>query len=129
MRFAKIVFNVAGIYGLLALLPQYFLEAKTGRDFPPAITHPEFYYGFIGVALAWQVLFLLVARDPVKYRLMMIPAVLEKLSFGLAIPLLFLQGRVASLMLGAAIIDLILAVLFLIAYAKTGEHKGHPKSA
>ena len=64
MVFARRVFGVAGIYGLLVLLPQYFTEAKTGADFPPPITHPEYYYGFVGVAVAWQVLFLILARDP-----------------------------------------------------------------
>ena len=68
MKFAKIVFYVAGIYGLLVLFPQYFMEAKTGQDFPPAITHPEYYYGFIGVALAFQILFLIIARNPLQYR-------------------------------------------------------------
>src|SRR5262245_63460257 len=49
MKFARIVFLVAGIYGLLVVAPQYFLEAKIGRDTPPPITHPEFFYGFVGV--------------------------------------------------------------------------------
>src|SRR6185503_235028 len=99
MTFARRVFLIAGIYGLIVLVPQYFLEAKTGRDFPPAITHPEFFYGFIGVAAAWQVAFLIIARDPVRYRLMMIPAMLEKLSFGIAAIVLFLQERVPGLIL------------------------------
>jgi len=64
MRFAKIVFLVAGIYGLLILTPMYFLENKIGRDTPPAITHPEYFYGFVGVALAWQVLFLVSRAIP-----------------------------------------------------------------
>jgi len=58
MKFAKVVFLVAGIYGLIVLLPLYFMEAQTGRDYPPPITHPEYYYGFIGVAVAWQLVFL-----------------------------------------------------------------------
>ncbi|HEX8652665.1 MAG TPA: hypothetical protein VF708_17755 [Pyrinomonadaceae bacterium] len=123
MRFARRLFLIAGIYGLLVLLPQYFLEAKNGRDFPPAITHPEYYYGFIGVALAWQILFLIVARDPVRYRQMMIPAILEKASFGIAVIVLFLQHRVSSFTLGFAIVDLILAALFAVAYTRT-EKRG-----
>jgi hypothetical protein len=119
MRFAKRLFLVAGIYGVLVLAPQYFLEAKTGRDFPPPITHPEYYYGFIGVALAWQVLFLIIARDPVRYRAMMIAAVLEKATFGVASIILFLQERVSPIMLGFGIVDLILGALFVIAYLKT----------
>lgn len=63
------------------MTPSIFLEAKTGRDFPPAITQAEFYYGFIGATIAWQVLFILLATNPVLYRLLMIPAVLEKASF------------------------------------------------
>ena len=50
MKFAKIVFLVAGIYGLIVLLPLYFLEERTGRDFPPPITHPEYYYGRFVIA-------------------------------------------------------------------------------
>ena len=119
MRFARLIFLVAGIYGLVVLVPQYFLEEKNGLDFPPAITHPEYYYGFIGVGLAWQVLFLIVARDPLRYRGVMIPAVLEKASFGIAVIALFLQHRVSPVMLGAAMIDLILGVLFVLAYFKT----------
>lgn len=119
MKFAKRLFLFAGIYGFIVLLPQYFLEAKTGRDFPPPITHPEYYYGFIGIALACQVLFLIIARDPVRYRAMMIPAILEKASFGVACVILFLLGRIPSLTLGFAVVDLILGTLFVLAYLKT----------
>jgi hypothetical protein len=119
MTFARRLFLLAGIYGLVVLVPQYFLEAKTGQDFPPPITHPEYYYGFIGIALACQVLFLIIAQDPVRYRPMMIPAILEKASFGVACVILFLLGRVSSLTLGFAIVDLILGSLFVIAYFKT----------
>jgi hypothetical protein len=125
MKFARRLFLIAGLYGLVVLLPQYFLEGKTGRDFPPPITHPEYYYGFIGVAVAWQVLFLIISRDPVRYRAMMIPSVLEKATFGVAAVILFLTGRVTSLMLGFGIIDLTLGALFVAAYAKTkDEGKG-----
>ena len=67
--FARRVFQVAGIYGLIVMLPQYFLEQRIGRDAPPAITHPEYFYGFIGVVVAWQLCFLAIARDPVRLRL------------------------------------------------------------
>lgn len=123
MRFAKILYTVAGIYGLLVLLPQYFLEEKTGRDFPPPVNHPEYYYGFIGVGLAWQVLFLILARDPVRYRSLMIPTILEKASFGVAAVVLFLMNRIAPTMLGAGIIDLIFGTLFVAAYMKTGARR------
>jgi hypothetical protein len=117
--FAKRVFLIAGIYGLIVLVPQYFLEAKTGRDYPPAITHPEFYYGFVGVALAWQVAFLIIARDPVRYRLMMIPSMLEKISFGVAAIVLYAQGRLAPLLLAAGIGDLLFCAAFFVAFQRT----------
>ena len=119
MKFAKVVFLVAGIYGLAVMLPQYFLESKIGRDTPPPITHPEFYYGFIGVTVAWQVLFLIVSRNPSRYRLMMIPAVLEKVGFVTAIAALFVQSRVSPVMLAPAIVDALLGLLFVIAFVKT----------
>ncbi len=121
MRFAKRLFLIAGVYGLLVLLPQYFLENKTGRDYPPPISHPEFYYGFIGVAVAWQLLFLIIAKDPHRYRPAMLAAVVEKAGFGVAVIVLFLQNRVASFLLIPGIIDMLFGVLFLIAYAKTKQ--------
>lgn len=124
MRFAKIVYTIAGVYGLLVLLPQYFLEEKTGRDYPPAITHPEYYYGFIGVALAWQIVFLIIARRPMHYRALMLPSILEKASFGFVVIPLYLMNRVGAPMLAAGIIDLMLGTLFAISYVKTGGGAG-----
>ena len=63
-RFSARVFLGAGIYGVVVLLPQYFLEEKLARDFPPPLTHPEHFYGFIGVALAWQLVFLIMRNMP-----------------------------------------------------------------
>ncbi|CAN5547914.1 hypothetical protein BH18ACI1_BH18ACI1_22610 [soil metagenome] len=119
MKFAKYTFLIAGIYGLLVLLPQYFLEEKNGRDFPPAITHPEYYYGFVGVALAWQIVFLIISRNPARYRPLMIPAVLEKAAFGIPVVILFFQNKVSASIFGAGLIDLLLGVLFVAAYLKT----------
>lgn len=119
MTFAKRVFFWAGVYGIVALAPLYFLEGGIARDFPPPVAHPEYFYGFVGVALAWQVLFLILSRDPVRYRPMMLPAILEKLAFGLAVWVLFFQGRLQPLMLGPASVDLVLAVLFAAAFART----------
>ncbi|HKQ79110.1 MAG TPA: hypothetical protein VJ810_35775 [Blastocatellia bacterium] len=119
MKFTKVIFFVAGVYGLLALAPQYFLEEKNGRDFPPAITHPEYYYGFVGVAIAWQIVFLIMSRDPARYRPIMLAAVVEKASYAIAVIILYLQGRTGALILGTGIIDLTFGALFLLAYART----------
>jgi len=119
MAFARRVFLVAGVYGLMVITPQLFLEGKTSRDFPPSITHPEFYYGFVGTALAWQVAFLVIAQDPVRFRPLMPAALIEKGVFGAAVPVLHLQGRVPGLMLVFAGIDLVLGMLFLVAWRRT----------
>ena len=119
MRFAKYTFLIAGIYGLLVLVPMYFLEERNGRDFPPAINHPEYYYGFIGVAVAWQVLFLVLSTDPKRYRLLMFPAILEKLSFVIPVIVLFVQNRVPFFIVVVAIPDLILGALFAVSFVKT----------
>ena len=119
MAFAKRAFLIAGIYGLVVLLPQYLLEAKNGRDFPPAITHPEYYYGFIGIAVAWQIAFLVLAKNPIRYRPMMIPAIIEKATFAIAVGVLFAHNRVSLPMLGAGFVDLILGTFFVLAYIWT----------
>jgi hypothetical protein len=123
MRFAKIVFLVAGIYGLLVFIPLYFLEGRIGRDTPPAITHPEFFYGFLGVGLAWQVLFLVLSQDPVRYRPMIFPSVIEKISYAVAVIVLFAQHRIAFSLLAIGSVDWILAALFVAAYFATGRER------
>ena len=119
MQFARRVFHIAGIYGLAVLLPQYFLEERLARDFPPPVNHPEHFYGFIGVAAAWQVAFLIIAGDPARYRLIMIPGVLEKIAFGGAAIVLYQQQRLASTVLAFGLVDLAWAVLFFAAFMKT----------
>lgn len=119
MKFARRVFLISGIYGLIVVLPLYFLEEKTSRDYPPPITHPEYYYGFVGVTAAWQILYLMISTDPIRFRPLMIPPMLAKSSFVVAVTILFFQGRVSSTMVGASMIDLLLVVLFLVSYLRT----------
>jgi hypothetical protein len=128
MRFARITFNVAGIYGLLLLLPYYFLEETISREMPPAITHPEFFYGFVGCAVAWQVAFLFIARDPLRYRPLMIPAIIEKWSFGGASLVLYARGRIATSVMVFAGIDLLLGCLFLAAFFRCGRGETEPRA-
>jgi hypothetical protein len=119
MRFAKAVFWVAGIWGILVIAPLYFIFDLIGRKDPPPITHPGFYYGFVGVALAWQIAFLVIAQDPVRLRPMMIPSMLEKFSYGIAVVVLVTQGRMHGSDLVFAGTDLTLGVLFVVAYVGT----------
>jgi hypothetical protein len=118
MIWTRRLFWFAGIYGFIVLAPQYLMERRIGIDFPPEITHPEYFYGFVGVALAWQVAFLIIGTDPLRYRPMIIPSVIEKFSFAGAAAVLLAQGRVPRLTCAFAGIDFILGVLFLISFAR-----------
>ena len=102
------------------------MEAQTGRDYPPPITHPEYYYGFIGIGVAWQLAFLVISRDPVRYRPLMLPSIVEKASFGIAVVVLYLQHRVSSLIFGFAMVDSLLGVLFIVAWTATSRREGVP---
>jgi hypothetical protein len=93
MKFAKIVFWVAGIWGALILTPLYFMFDVISRQDPPPITHPAFYYGFVGAALAWQVAFPIIATNPVRFRPLMIASMIEKFSYAAALIVLYLQSR------------------------------------
>lgn len=119
LRFARLVYALAGIYGLLVMTPQYWLETRIGRDTPPAITHPEYFYGFIGICIAWQLAFLLIARDPVRYRLFIPITIIEKLGFGIPVIVLHAQQRLTSSVLGFGILDLVLGTLFAMAWMAT----------
>ena len=115
-RFSRIVFLVAGIYGLIVLLPGFFGEKMLAEKMPPAITHPEFYYGFFSVAIAWQVAFLIISRDPQRFRPIIPAAILEKLVYCIACAVLFTVGRVPLIMAMGGAGDFILGTLFTIAY-------------
>lgn len=119
MKVARWIFGIAGVYGILAIAPLYFMEARIGHDDPPAITHPEYFYGFVGITLAWQVVFLMIAREPARYRPLMLASVLEKLAWGIAAIVLFRQQRVSGMTLGFGGIDLLLGALFIMAFLLT----------
>lgn len=121
MTFARNLFSFAGAYGVIVTVPMYFSEVQFNIDHPPAITHPEYFYGFIGVTLAWQILFLMIARDIKRYRMMIVPAILEKFTYAAAGIALFAEGRVGSTILSFAGIDLLFGILFIIAFIKTKE--------
>ena len=119
MKFGKIAFRVAAIWGVLIITPLYFMFDLIGRKDPPAITHPAFFYGFVGLALAWQIAFFVIGGDPVRYRPLMIPSIFEKFSYGTAVVVLVLQNRMKPSDLVFAATDLLLGVLFIVAYLKT----------
>jgi hypothetical protein len=121
MRFAKVTFWVAGVWGVLVLGPLYFMFDLIGRQDPPPITHPAFFYGFVCIGLAFQIAFMVIARDPVRLRPMMIPSTLEKFGGGGTFVILYLQRRLTVGDLALGCIDLIFGVLFIISFFKTAN--------
>lgn len=119
MKLARWIFTIAGVYGILVIAPLYFAAGQIAQNDPPAITHPEFFYGFVGITLAWQVVFLAIARSPVRYRPLMLISVLEKLAFGVPAIVLFTQQRVKTMSLTFGCLDLLLGALFVLAFLST----------
>jgi hypothetical protein len=119
MKFAKIVFWMAAVWGVLVLTPLFFIFDSIGRNDPPPITHPGFYYGFVTVALAFQFVFIVIATDPARFRPMMIPSVFEKMSYATALVVLYFQRRLHAADLVFVGTDFLLGLLFVTAFIKT----------
>ena len=129
MRFARVVFTVAGTWGVAVLTPFYFLVDVTGRQQPAPLNYPHFFYGFLSVAMAWQFAFFLIASDPVRYRPLMIVAIIEKLGYVVGTLLLYSRSRIVSAEMTTAVPDLVLCVLFAVAFAKAGAVDDYPTRA
>jgi hypothetical protein len=119
MKFARNVFAIAGVWGLLVVTPLYFLRDLVGQQYPPPITHPDFYFGFVSVTLVWQLAFLIIASDPVRYRPMMIAAILEKFVYITAMTALFVAGELQPGQWAVCGPDFVLGLLFVAAFIKT----------
>lgn len=121
MKFASRVYTIAGIIGLIEMVPLFFMESLVGEMSPPAITHPEYYYAFVSVTLVWQILFLMMARDPLRYRPLMVPTILEKCAYVIPTLILVALERVPTSLLPFVVGDGVLGVLFVLAYVRTAE--------
>jgi hypothetical protein len=119
MKLSRWVFASAGIWGLAVVPPLFFLFDTIGRQDPPAITQPEFYYGFACVTVAWQLAFLVIASNPARYRLLMLPAIVEKVAWVGTLIVLHAQHRVSSSAIPFGAVDLLFGVLFAVAFFKT----------
>jgi hypothetical protein len=93
-----------------------------GRQDPPPITHPAFYYGFVGAGLAWQIAFLIIATNPARFRPLIIACIFEKFSYAAALIVLYLQHRLHLSDLTFGLVDLLFGVLFVFAFLKTKAH-------
>jgi hypothetical protein len=118
MRFAKWVFTLGGIWGLLIIGPMFFLEGAIARQTEP-FTHPDSYYGFLASTIAWQFGYLAIGRDPARFRPFMLIGASGKLIFAGGCWLLYAQGRIPLSVPVIAVPDLVLVVLYVTAWFKT----------
>ena len=121
MKLAKWTFRTAGTFGLIVMIPLLFLEKLIEQIMPPSVNHPEFFYGFVILNICWQILYLFLARDPIRFRPMMIPSFFAKASGPVALMWLYLQDRISSQWITTTIMDGIFTVLFLVSFWITGK--------
>ena len=109
-KFASRVYFWAAVYGIPVLALAYFQPVPD----PWHLTH----LGFVGTALVFQGVFLVIARDPHRFEPLMPVTVFEKLCFGVPAVAFYLRGQaeLAAVVFGG--IDLVLSVLFVAAWRK-----------
>lgn len=118
-RFASRVFHAAWVWGLVSLVPMYFLEPAIAAASRAPVSPPEYYYGFIGTALAFQAVFFAVAREPARLRPAMPACIAEKLAFAVAALVLVALGRSGTGLVPFALVDLAFATLFTMSLLRT----------
>jgi hypothetical protein len=121
MRFARYVFIAAGIWGIAVLTPLYFLFDVTGRAYAAPTDYPHFFYGFVSVAMAWQIAFLIIGSNPARFRPLMIPCMLEKFSYVATLAVLYAQSRISSTDASAGFPDALFGILFVVAYVRAAR--------
>jgi len=115
MKFAKIVFWIAGALGLIAIIPMYMMPGSNA------------YYGVLGTLIAWQLAFFFIGSDPQRFRPLMIPAVLEKMLWMLTMLFFYVQAKLPLTdLLASAATHGVLAVLFIVAFLKTPDPTERP---
>ena len=80
MIFARVIFWIAGALGLAAIVPLYRAPGNAT------------YYGLLATLIAWQCAFFVIDFSPVRFRPLMIPAVLEKVLWMITLSILYSKG-------------------------------------
>ena len=119
-KLARWIFIIAAICGIPLLGVWFFITPKMVGH--ASSQQPEIYYGFAGLGLAWQAVFLLIAYDPYRYRpLMLFAAIGEKFFFSGMLVVLLLKHIARPHWIPPAVCDGVLGVAFVVAYFITGE--------
>ncbi len=108
--FARRVYIGAALYGFIGASTLFFTDAPD--------PHRLLYFAFAGIALVFQGVFLVIARDPKKYAAFIPLTIFEKLSFAVPALAFWSQGRAADDMALGGAVDLLLGVLFTVTWLK-----------
>ena len=103
-------FRGAAVYGTVALLLALLTPSPVGM---------LYFYGFVGTALAFQLVFWIIGGDPIRYRALMLAGVGEKLAFVVPASVLTAHGLLGGTLVAAIAIDLVLGIGFAIAWRVT----------
>lgn len=118
VTFAKWVFTLGGIWGALIIGSLFFAESYVAGMTGP-LSHPDTYYGFAASTFAWQLGYLVIGRNPTAYRPFMLLGAGGKLAYVSFCWALYAQDRIPVNVPVVASPDLLLAVLFIVAWFKT----------
>ena len=77
--------------------------------------------------MAWQIAFLMIGSDPVRFRPLMIPSMIEKFGFVLITAVLYSRAAISPADASAAVPDLLLGVLFVAAFARTRSGQAYAR--
>jgi hypothetical protein len=116
VRFGRDVYRGAAIYGVVVLLPAYFVPQPD----PYKLTQ----IGFVGLALVFQGLFWVIGGDLLRYRALVLLTVFEKLCFGIPAVAYCLRAKTDLLTGAFGAIDLLLAALFVMVWIKLRRVQG-----
>jgi hypothetical protein len=124
LLFAKRVFQIAAFWGIFILTLGYSAYLLGVEGATVNTDRPELVHGFFLVALAFQIVFFIIASDPLRYRMMMLAAMIEKFPFALATLALYSTGQAPPMAAVFGVIDGALGILFAIAYFLTDRIAG-----
>ncbi len=114
-QFASRVYFWAAIYGIAVLALAYIQPIPD----PWHLTH----LGFVGTALVFQGVFLVIARDPRRFAPIMPVTFFEKLCFGVPSIAFAATGQTPPMSAFFGAIDLVLMVFFIMAWVKVTAEK------
>jgi hypothetical protein len=129
MKFARIVFLFAGVWGITVVTPLFFLVDVTGRRYSPPSQYPQFFYGFLAVTIAWQIGFLVIGSDPQRFRPLMIPGIVEKMGYVSTLLTLYSRGHLSAADFSPFVPDFTIGLFFIAAFVKTRTSAGRSVSS